>query len=105
MDKPTLFSLTRTIAGVTNQYLQGKKRWVSLAGYLMLAIATVAGFDLGSLSKDLTLDPGVSKDSTLIALATAAGVTFRFFQNMGRTRDFGEAISRITDRLDKKGIR
>jgi uncharacterized membrane protein YbjE (DUF340 family) len=105
MDKPTLFSLTRTIAGVTNQYLQGKKRWVSLAGYLMLAIATVAGFDLGSLSKDLTLDPGVSKDSTLIALAAAAGVTFRFFQSMGRTRDFGEAISRITDRLDRKGIR
>jgi len=105
MDKQTLFSLTRTIAGVTNQYLQGKKRWVSLAGYLMLAIATVAGFDLGSLSKDLTLDPGVSKDSTLIALAAAAGVTFRFFQNMGRTRDFGEAISRITDRLDRKGIR
>jgi hypothetical protein len=98
MDKPTLFSLTRTIAGVTNQYLQGKKRWVSLAGYLMLAIATVAG-------KDLTLDPGVSKDSTLIALAAAAGVTFRFFQSMGRTRDFGEAISRITDRLDRKGIR
>lgn len=105
MDKQTLFGLTRTIAGVTNQYLQGKKRWVSLAGYLMLAIATVAGFDLGSLSKDLTLDPGVSKDSTLIAIAAAAGVTFRFFQNMGRTRDFGEAISRITDRLDRKGIR
>ena len=105
MDKPTLFGLTRSVAGALNHYLQGKKRWVSLLGYLMLAVATASGFPLDDLARDLALDPEIQKDSTLIAIGLAAAATFRFFQNMGRSRDLNDKISEVTDRLDRKGIR
>lgn len=104
MNKKNLFSLTRNVAGALNFYLQGKKRWVSLAGYVLLAVATVAGFSLDDLARNLALDPEIKKDTTLIGIAAAAGVTFRFFQSMGRARDLNGTISEITARLKKQGM-
>ena len=105
MNKPTMFSLIRSVAGAMNQNLQGKKRWVSLAGYVLLAVATASGFPLKDLASDLALDPGIQKDSTLIAIFAAAAATFRVFQNMGRSRDLNDKISKVADRLDRKGIK
>ena len=98
-------SLARAAATFINQNLQGKKRWLSLAAYSLLAISTVAGFQLDALARDVALDPEINKDSTLIAIATAAGITFRFFQNMGRTRDVSARVDDVEARLNKRGIR
>ena len=100
-----MMKLIRAAATVLNGKLQGRKRWISLIAYLLLAISTVAGFQLDVLAKDLALDPEINKDLTLIAIATAAGITFRFFQNMGRSRDLSEQVDSLEARLDKKGIR
>ena len=91
--------------GAFNTMLQGKKRWVSLVAYALLAVATVGGFPLGDLARDLALDPEIRKDSTLIAIATAAGVTFRFFQSMGRSREVGKQVSDIEDRMKRNRIK
>ena len=100
-----LLKIILASAGAVNSMLQGKKRWVSLLAYSLLAIATVAGFPLVDLARDMALDPLVSKDSTLIAIATAAGITFRFFQSMGRNRELSKQVDALEDRLDRKGIR
>jgi hypothetical protein len=65
----------------------------------------VLGFPLGDLAREIALDPGVTKDSTLLAIATAAGVTFRFFQNMGRSRELSKQVDSLEARLERKGIR
>jgi hypothetical protein len=92
-------------ATILNERLQGRKRWVSLFAYAMLAISTVAGFQLDDLARDIALDPEINKDSTLIAIAAAAGITFRFFQTMGRNREMSKQVDELEARLDKKGIR
>tara|TARA_Y100000310_G_scaffold261284_1_gene270572 strand:- start:379 stop:693 length:315 start_codon:yes stop_codon:yes gene_type:complete len=100
-----MMTLIRAGAAILNESLQGKKRWISLLAYLMLAISTVAGFQLDALARDLALDPAINKESTLIAIATAAGVTFRFFQSVGRNRELSKQVDALEDRLDRKGIR
>jgi hypothetical protein len=91
--------------GLVNTLLQGKKRWVSLLAYALLAVATVAGFPIGDLAKEVALDPEIQKDSTLIAIATAAGITFRFFQSMGRARDVGKQVSDLEARLERNNLK
>ena len=101
----SILKLVRSGATLLNSRLQGKKRWVSLAAYVLLGISTVAGFQLDGLARGLALDPDISKDSTLIAIATAAGITFRFFQSMGRNREMSTQVDSLEARLDNKGIR
>ena len=91
--------------GAANGLLQGKKRWVSLIAYVLLAVATVSGFPLGDLARDLALDPEIKKDSTLLGIAAAAGVTFRFFQSMGRSREVGKQVSDIEARMERNKIK
>ena len=45
-------TLMRAGASIINESLQGKKRWISLLAYLLLAISTVAGFQLDALARD-----------------------------------------------------
>jgi len=103
--KSSMIKLILAGATILNESLQGRKRWMSLFAYALLAISTLAGFQIDELARNLALDPGINKDSTLIAIATAAGITFRFFQSMGRNREMSKQVDSLEARLDKKGIR
>ena len=101
----SILKLVRSGASLMNKGLQGKKRWVSLFAYALLAVSSVAGFELDGLARGLALDSDISKDSTLIAIAAAAGITFRFFQNMGRGREMSKQVDGLEVRLKREGIR
>ena len=98
-------TILRSGVSIARGSLAGKKRWVSLLGYALLAIASVLGFPLDDLVRSLATDPAIDKDSTLIAIGLAAVTTFRFFQNMGANRDSAAQIEEITEKLDRNGVR
>ena len=99
-----LITIIRASASLIRTSLQGRKRWISLAGYALLAVAAVGGFDLDGLARQLALDPNIEKDGTLIAIALAAGTTFRFFQSLGRNRKVDEEIADARERMDRNGV-
>lgn len=99
-----VISIMRSGAALIRQNMQGKKRWISLVIYLLLALSAFFGFELTDLSKKIALDPNLEQDGTLLALALAAGTTFRFFQTMGRNRKLDEEVAEIRERMDRNGV-
>jgi hypothetical protein len=99
--KTELISLARVSATLINQNLQGKKRWLSLCAFGLLIAATLAGFPLDDLVRQMALDPNWEKDTTIAALMAAGGVTFRFFQQVGTNRDVREQVDRVAE-LERK---
>lgn len=89
----------RSGAAIIRQALQGKKRWLSLAAYALLALGAVLEIPMQDLARQFALDQEWGKDSTVIALGIAAAATFRFFQSLGHNRQTEEHFKLIEDRI------
>ena len=63
-----LLEVVRVGSSLLREGLQGRKRWISVAAYLMLALGAAFGIPLESFARELALDPNWDRDGTLLRL-------------------------------------
>ena len=91
----TEWLMMRALTSKLRSAFEGRKRWLSLLLYALLALATWSGLPTSEIAQTILGDSSGNNSSTYALIAAAALAQFRFFQTMGTNRESQKRLARL----------